>query len=227
MGKEKFNWKGLFVNDESSDKEVIKEEAVPKESKISSNTFPQSTNNTPSSSSNTTVTNSVILDTILEMYQSGFESLNKSGYDFYEFFKAIKAVDSNEPAVYKMALTMAQSAEDKVTKDSLLDEAAYYIQEINKVHEQYSVQGDKKKSQILDTQKSNKDTLRNEITDLEKRLIEIQNQVSEKKNQLQSLDMQLMSDVSEIDQKIIANNSARSTILESINSVVNGIKNNL
>ena len=57
--------------------------------------------------------------------------------------------------------------------------------------------------------------------------IEIQNQVSEKKNQLQSLDIKLMSDVSEIDQKIIANNSARSTILESINSVVNGIKNNL
>jgi len=226
MSKEKFNWKGLFVNEESSNKKVVDEKVTPLEDQRSSNTFPQSANS-PSASPNTTVANSAILDTILEMYQSGFESLNKSGYDFYEFFKAIKAVNSNEPAVYKMALTMAQSVENKVSKDSLLNEAAFYIKEINKVHEQYSVQGDKKKSQILDTQKSTKDSLHAEIIDLEKRLIEIQNQVSEKKNQLQSLDIKLMSDVSEIDQKIIANNSARSTILESINSVVNGIKNNL
>ncbi len=229
MAKEKFNWKGLFINEEqtSGSTEPKRTESTPAPS---SNTFPDSTRSTskfPNQPPKSTLVSDSVLNTVIEMYESGFESLNKPGYDFYEFFKAIKAVGSNDPSVYKMALTMAQGVDPQVTKNTLLDQAGFYTSEIEKVHKQYDTQGNSKKSSILDTQKTKKNSLNAEISDLEKKLIEIQNQISVKKDLLQSVDTDFISEVSDIDQKIVANDKARSKILETIGAVVEGIKNNL
>ncbi len=227
MAKEKFNWKGLFINDEISEGEKpIETTSAP----TSSNSFPESGKSFskfPVHPPKATLVSDSVLTTIIEMYESGFESLNKPGYDFYEFFKAIKAVGSNDPSVYKMAFTMAQGVDSNVSKNSLLTQADFYIKEIEKVHKQYQNQGNSKKSKILSTQKNRKDTLSTEISDLEKKLIEIQNQISVKKDLLQSVDADMVSEVSEIDQKIVANDKARSKILETISAVVEGIKNNI
>lgn len=227
MAKEKFNWKGLFINDEISEGEKpIETTSAP----TSSSSFPESGKSVskfPVHPPKATLVSDSVLTTIIEMYESGFESLNKPGYDFYEFFKAIKAVGSNDPSVYKMAFTMAQGVDSNVSKNSLLTQADFYIKEIEKVHKQYQNQGNSKKSKILSTQKNRKDTLSTEISDLEKKLIEIQNQISVKKDLLQSVDADMVSEVSEIDQKIVANDKARSKILETISAVVEGIKNNI
>ena len=227
MSKEKFNWKGLFINEDSDSKKVEVKKESPK-SDTSAHKFPDNpspVSKFPESTSKTVASD--ILDTIVEMYESGFESLNKPGYDFYEFFKAIKAVGSNDPQVYKMALTMAKGVDSSVTKASLIEQAEFYINEINKVHGQYKSQGNTKKQQIQDTQKKNKDILTNEIVVLEKKLLEIQNQVSVKKNELESIDATMMSEIVEIDQKIVANDVAKTKILETITEVSEGIKNNL
>ncbi len=226
MAKEKFNWKGLFINDENTSSEESTEITAPV---TSSNSFPESSTSTskfPEYIPKTTTVSNDMLSTIIEMYESGFESLNKPGYDFYEFFKAIKAVGTNEPSIYKMALTMAKSVDTKVSKKTLLTEADFYVKEIEKVHKQYESQGTTKKNQILSNQKNQKKTLSDEISALEKNLMEIQNQISVKKNQLQSFDSNV-TDLSAIDQKIMANDAAKSKILETIVTVVNGIKNNL
>ncbi|WP_108866776.1 hypothetical protein [Aquimarina aquimarini] len=229
MSKEKFNWKGLFINDEeNSEEKKTKEAKEPARSQTQS--FPETTkpaSKFPVQPPKTTLVNDTVLNTVIEMYESGFESLNKPGYDFYEFFKAIKAVGSNDPSVYKMALTMAQGVDSNVTKSGLLSQADFYINEIEKVHKQYSSQGSTKKTKILEAQKTKKDSLNAEVSQLEKKLIDIQNQISVKKDLLNSVDANLMSEVSEIDQKIVANDKARSKILETIVAVVDGIKNNL
>jgi len=232
MSKEKFNWKGLFINDEENDNKVQEKEA-PK-SASSQNTFPEtstvktsSTSKFPEPTPKTAVNvDDSVLATIIDMYESGFDSLNKPGYDFYEFFKAIKAVGSNDPSIYKMALTMASSVDAKVSKDSLLKQADFYIKEIEKVHKKYQTQGAAKRNQILGAQKAEKSALTTEISSLEKQLMQIQHEISTKKNQLQTIDANRGS-VLEIDQKISANDTAKTKILETIMSVVNGIKTNL
>ena len=232
MSKEKFSWKGLFLNEEGNENKTPERE-MPK-SNASSNTFPESKSTVassasrfPESTANVVVgVNDAVLQKIIEMYESGFESLNKPGYDFYEFFKAIKAVGSNDPSIYKMALTMASSVDESVSKASLLKQADFYIEEIEKVHKKYKIQGATKKDQILGSQKAEKSTLTTEISSLEKQLIEIQHQISTKKNQLQAITSN-SSDVIDIDQKIMANDTAKSKILETILQVVDGIKNNL
>lgn len=227
MAKEKFNWKSLFINEEGIPEEK-KTEKVEEKVNSKATSFPESSksvNKFPEQTPNHADVNNSILGTIVEMYEKGFESLNQPGYDFYEFFKAVKAVDSNEPPIYKMALTMAQGVDKKVTKTTLLTQADFYIEEIEKVHKQYQNQGNAKKSQIQNTQKIKKENLINEVSALEKKMMEIQNQISEKKNELKAIDANLITEVADIDQKIIANDKARTKILETIVTVVNGIKN--
>lgn len=225
MTNEKFNWKSIFINVEenSEEKETKKVEVNAPSS------FPDSQSSTkfPEDIHQKVAVDNTILTTIIQMYESGFESLNQPGYDFYEFFTAVKAVNSNDPAIYKMALTMAQGVDKKVTKSTLLTQANFYTDEIEKVHKAYESQGNTKKAQIQHIQKTKKEILINEVSALEKKLLEIQNQISEKKNELQFLDTNIISEVAEINQKIIANDQARKKILETIMTVVDGIKNNI
>ncbi len=228
MAKEKFNWKGLFIHEKDAAKGNTTEK-VENNTTPSTNAFPGNTNTStkfPEERRKISVDDSV-LGSIIEMYEAGFDSLNQPGYDFYEFFKAVKSVDVDSPQIYKMALTMARGVEPKVTKSALLTQADFYIQEIEKVHRHYEIQGNAKKKQIQDTQRTKKSNLTAEISALEKKLLEIQNQISEKKNELHSIDANMITDIADIDQKIIANDTARTKILETITSVVEGIKNHI
>jgi DNA-binding transcriptional MerR regulator len=230
MSKEKFNWKSLFVNEEGNTSESNTETTIKKEIQntnvTSSTKFPDSKPINTINVDASAINNSV-LDTIIDMYESGFESLNLPGYDFYEFFKAIKAVGSNDPAVYKMAMTMAQSVDSKVNKESLLDGASFYVKEINDVHQKYQTKGNTKRDEIQKGQQQQKKELTAEISSLEKQILELQTQISNKKNALSSIDNDLVSELSDIEQKIVANDIAKNKILETINTVVSGVQNNL
>ena len=194
MGSEKFNWKSLFITDENKSEE---EERPTEEVQQTTTTskFPEKT------ILNTEI-NNTILHSIVEMYESGFESLNQPGYDFYEFFKAINAVGSHDPAIYKMAFTMAKSVDSAVSKESLLKQSDFYMDEINKVHKQYEIQGIWKRAKIVSDQKMTKDNIVNEISSLESQLLEIQTKLSQKKNALQAMEGGSMPELNEIDQKI-------------------------
>lgn len=227
MAKEKFNWKGLFVNNEEGNSEENTERNAPKQ-ETSSTSFPQSKPiSTFPSDIPKGAPNSSVLNNIVEMYESGFDSLNQPGYDFYEFFKAIKAVGSNDPNVYKMALTMAQSVDSKVSKTTLLTQAGFYVTEIDKVHKHYQEKGNAKKNEVHQDIKTKKENLSAEISNLEKQILEMQTKASNYKNELQNLDSTLLSETSGIDQKISANDMAKTKILETIQNVIDGIKNNL
>lgn len=230
MAKEKFNWKSLFVNEESNGsintQSSNKNTNFPKED--NSNTkFPNQNTKVASSPSIQNTVNNSVLDTVVEMYQSGFESLNMPGYDFYEFFKAIKAVNSNDPSVYKMAMTMAQLSDPKTNNKTLLKSADFYVDEINKVHKQYAEKGNFKREQIKANQLKEKDKLVSEISILEKQIIELQTKISNKKIKLETTDSSLLSEVLNIEQKIAANDIAKAKILETIKTVMDGIKKNL
>ena len=233
MAKEKFNWKALFVNDANTSEEKHTKNPVSSGTSFpdndgSSHKFPEtSVNGRPSIPTSTQEIDNSVLGKIVDMYESGFESLNRPGYDFYEFFKAIKAVGSNDPSMYKMAFTMAKGVDPKISKATLLEQSDFYIKEIDKVHQQYQSKGNSKKDQIQAGLKTKKKTLATEIVDREKQIIKLQTEIGKKKNELQSVDSELLTEVSGVDQKIVANDMAKAKILDTITNVVDGIKNNL
>lgn len=223
MSKEKFNWKSLFVQET----EGAKQESAPiVENKVSTpeakTTFPTTTN----IGMNDGIQNEV-LGKVIEMYEKGFDSLNQSGYDFYEFFKAVMATDPNNPQSYIMAYTMANSMDKSVTKTSLLSSADFYVKEIHKVHTQYEAEGNKIKNDFINTKKSEKEKLQSEIKTIQNKLIVLQNELEQKNSILQNFDNSNFGKIAEIEQKLMANNLSKERLVQKLSQVISGINNNI
>lgn len=222
MAKESFNWKSLFINDSESsnnNEATNNQEEIKSVPKSVSNKFPQESisyndaNNNPNP----------FISEILGVYEKGFESLNLNDFDFFEMYKSVVAVGINNPQSYQMAFTMGKSIKSDLTKQYLLEKSKFYIDEINKVYDKYDSTGNAKIKELNNTVSNLKDSLSNEISDLETKIQQLQQELLNKKNLLSTLDSKNESEFKELQLKIEANNFAKNKILESINTVISGI----
>jgi hypothetical protein len=167
------------------------------------------------------------LDKIVQLYESGFDGLNQPGYDFYEFFKAVISGGVENPQVYAMALSMGKAMDGNVSKETLLSQSQFYIDEIIKVHGTYVENGTSKKNQLLATKENERSQLSNELDGLKMQMEAISNQIVSKQTSLSEIDNKYANDLLEVDCKLMANDVAKDKILTSINSVKQGLTNNL
>ncbi|MWB93832.1 hypothetical protein GON26_05630 [Flavobacterium sp. GA093] len=223
MAKESFNWKSLFINDENPS-------SHPPESTPVTNTtnpvMPSSDTKFPSHVTESLSANSLsnpFLNEIFEVYDKGFESLNESGFDFFELYKSVIAVGVTNPQSYQMAFTMGKTIKPELTKEFLLEKAKYYITEIEKVYAKYDNIGKTKKTELNNTILHEKNTLSKEVADLESKIAQLQKELEAKKLALQKMDPKNMEQLSEIQLKMEANDLAKQKILNSINTVITGI----
>jgi hypothetical protein len=167
------------------------------------------------------------LDKIVQLYESGFDGLNQPGYDFYEFFKAVISGGIDNPQVYAMALSMGKAMDGNVSKDTLITQSQFYIDEIMKVYGTYVENGTSKKNQLLATKENERSQLSNELDGLKMQMEAISNQIVSKQTSLSEIDNKYANDLLEVDCKLMANDVAKDKILTSINSVKQGLTNNL
>jgi uncharacterized small protein (DUF1192 family) len=224
MAKEGFNWKSIFINDETvannSEKEATKiPTSVPSSS--TDTKFPETniiTNSTPVGSSNNPFINEV-----LDVYNRGFEGLNHDGFDFFELYKSVHAVGVSNPQSYQMAFTMGKTIKSDLSKELLLEKSKFYIAEIEKVYAKYDATGNSKNKDLNNTITTQKNNLSKNIADLESQIAKLQTELESRKAELSKIDHENAALFSEIQLKIEANNIAKQKILESINTVVTGI----
>jgi hypothetical protein len=220
MAKESFNWKSLFINDET-----IKTEE-PNNNQSSQPDLSNQKNKFPNQITESFPTNSLtnpFLNEIFEIYDKGFESLNEPGFDFFELYKSVMAVGVTNPQSYQMAFTMGKTIKSDLTKEFLLQKGSFYITEIEKVHTKYDTIGKTKKADLDNAITKEKYNLSKSISDLEAKIIELQKELEAKKTELQKIDPVNMEQLSEIQLKMEANNLAKQKILTSINTVITGI----
>lgn len=167
------------------------------------------------------------LDNIMSMYEQGFDSLNQSGYDFYEYFKSVIKVGSDNPEMYKMAFTMGQSMEPTVSKASLVNQSKFYIDEITSVHRHYVETGKSKLDEMVRLKESEESGLRQEIIDVEAEIERLKAIRNQKTNELSTIDGKYANEIHDVKCKLMANDVARDSIISSINKVVTGINNNI
>jgi hypothetical protein len=163
----------------------------------------------------------------LEIYQNGFDSLNQSGYDFYEFYQAVKQTGIDNPQIYVMAFTMGQTMDKSITKDKLYQQANFYIDEINKVHNDYVMKGSEKKAQITTQRTSESQNLTNELAMMEQQMEALKVQIQDRRNKLNLVDSKYNPQISEIESKLSANDSAKNEVINSIKTVQNGLLTHL
>lgn len=218
MAKENFNWKSLFINDETNKAEETTKPVAPVLS-APDNKFP--TQVTDSFSGNA-VTNP-FLNEIFDVYNKGFESLNVEGFDFFELYKSVMAVGVTNPQSYQMAFTMGKTIKSDLSKEFLLEKSGFYISEIEKVYAKYDTVGKTKKAELDNNITKEKHNLSKSISELEAKIIELQKELESKKIELQKIDPKNMEQLSEIQLKMEANDLAKQKLLNSINTVITGI----
>lgn len=217
MGKESFNWKGLFINEETEETDQTQVAPPP----LNEGTkFPNHA--TQVSNSDTTISNPFLKE-IFEVYEKGFESLNSAGFDFFELYKSVVAVGISNPQSYQMAYTMGKTIQPDLTKQFLLEKANFYVTEIEKVYSKYDAIGKTKKSDLENDLTKEKYNLSKNIEELSAKILQFQNELESKKLEFKKLDSKNIEQFSEIKLKMEANDLAKHKILDSINTVVTGI----
>lgn len=231
-------WKDLIFEDANNAADKKKQNKKTETSE-STNSFPSSTPLTtfPSTTSNTSSTftsqpfainNDAVLNKVVDMYQTAFEKLNQNGYDFFEFFKAI--TDSNaidNPQMYVMAMTMGMSMDKSTTKEKLLQQADFYINELTKAYTS-SVNAGTTKRQTLLAQKDNENhTLNSELTNLKAQLESIQTQINAKQSQLTTIEAKYAPLIGDVEAMLQANEVAKTSLIDKINRVKDGITKNV
>lgn len=230
MALNNFNWKSIFINDESA-ADVNSSNQSPQsettfsaaivENKFPNQTkFPDTTNSSFIAGNNS---NNPFINEILDVYNKGFETLNNDGFDFFEMYKSVMAVGASNPQSYQMAFTMGKTLKTDLSKEFLIEKSKYYISEIEKVYSKYDATGNSKNKDLNNAITTQKYDLNKNIADLDAQIAKLQSDLEIKKTALSKIDNENQQMFAEIQQKIEANNIAKQKILESINTVVTGI----
>ncbi|MEC4003475.1 hypothetical protein OX283_002295 [Flavobacterium sp. SUN052] len=217
MSTNSFNWKSLFINEEDSAKQEVKSNDV----SSTINKFPDTTGTfQPNADAGN---NNPFLNEVFAVYEKGFESLNQSGFDFFEMYKSVISVGATNPQSYQMAFTMGKTINPELTKAFLLEKSNYYISEIQNVYSKYDATGKAKRKDLGDSILKQKETLTKNISDLESKIAQLQAELSKSKAELEKVDANNSAQFNEFQLKIEANDLAKKKMLDSINVIVTGI----
>jgi len=240
--------KDLFIVDENAANKPTATEPVKKETTLSKFPTAAPTNSAPAESFSfpkaetpsfsvptpsvsfspisTNIPNEYI-EKALDVYENGFKSLDQPGFDFYDFFQSVANAGADNPQVYAMAFQIASGMDKTITKDKLVQQADFYLTEIDKVYQEYVTKGNGKKQELLTLKDNENKNLVSELESMKQQLAALQIQIEDRQRKLGEIDTKYGPQLSEIENKISANNIANQKIVESIQHVKTGIISNL
>ncbi len=219
-------FKNLFIKEDES-------ESVPTPPQKTGFPVTDSTSFSAPQNQNTSPTNQY-LGEIIEVYEKGLQSINMPGYDFYDFYLAIKAAGSQNEAVFKMAFQMGKTMDGNITPQKLVSDAEYYISKINEVYRTYADQG-KQKLDSFDKELQNErqklsseaSLIETDLNNLRQKIVMLEKQLSETRAKLNSVDNTYKPQQDIIRQKLSANDQAMNVCVQKLNSVKESIVNYL
>lgn len=222
------SWKHLFVK--TDEPTAGKEDAREAISFPASETFvPAAAKSSPTPLPVTPVADAVVSE-VIEVYESGLESINMPGYDFYEFYKAISSTGQTSEQTYQLAFQMARSMDKTITVQKLLQDAEFYISKINEVHGQYVGQGQSKLQALEEQKRQEKGQLQGEIdhatariAQLKAELQQLESGMQQKQLMLGKIDDGFRPQEQAIRGKLQANDSARSLSIGKLQQIREGI----
>jgi hypothetical protein len=227
------NWKSLFLK---PGEEENADAATPNQTERAETlSFPLGNNTMPGISTSFVAEKSNLnpaVAEVIKVYEDGLESINMPGYDFFEFYKAVGAAGNHGSQMYNMAFQMASALDKTITVQKLVSDAEFYISKINEVHSQYSSQGQLRLNDIQEKKVAEKSKLSNEIDQSTQRIAQLrvelqnlENDVRQKREELSKIDEGFIQQENSIREKMAANDAARNSSIDKLNTVKNGIGN--
>jgi len=167
------------------------------------------------------------LNTAIELYQNGFDSINQDGYDFYEYYKAVTHGGVDNPQIYTMAFAMGSAMDKTISKDKLIQQSDFYISKINDVYSDFTSKGTSKKSELEQQKNSENQTLLNDLNSLNQQMENLKIQINDRETKLKAIDGKYSPLISDVEGKLSANSIAKDRIIKSIETVKQGIFTNI
>ncbi len=167
------------------------------------------------------------IDKVIKMYEDGFAKLNQQGYDFYEFFQAVVVAGINKSDAYKMAFLMGKGMLPTLTPETLVNQSQFYLDEINKVYNHYLSQGKKHETKLLTQKGQEESSLRSDVSRLEQEIAQKQRELRQAKDTLSGIDNRYKTQIEDLACKAQANQIAHDKLVGKIETVVQGIGNNV
>lgn len=220
------NWKSLFVKDLESD--------IEKDKPAESFSFPVTSEtkfiNTGTAAPVPPPATDPVVTEVIAVYESGLDSINMPGYDFYEFYKAISSIGHANEHTYQLAYQMAKSLDKTITAQKLTADAEFYISKINEVHGQYVNQGQQKLNTLQQKKNADKDQLQraidggvSRISQLRAELQQLEAEVNQKRNDLTKIEENFYPQEKAIREKLMANDTARKVSIDKLHAIKDGI----
>lgn len=170
------------------------------------------------------------VEEIIEVYEKGLESINMPGYDFYDFYNAIKAAGAQTESVYKIAFQMGKTMDANISSNKLVSDAEFYISKINEVYQNYSEQGRQKLDGLNSQLSAEKNKLAQEASRIESEIKKMKEQIqaqerklNETRNDLAKVEDKYKPQQGSIQQKLTANDQAMQISIQRLNSIKEGI----
>lgn len=221
------NWKNLFVKSEEEPEQTTNIKTITESFSFPVNTPNTSTVNIPS---HTGGIEQRVLDEVLSVYESGLDSINMPGYDFYEFYKSVAATGQITEQSYNMAFMMAKTLDKTLTPQKLTGDAEFYISKINEVHSQYVAQGQKKLNALQEQKNSEKNKLTTDIdaatvriSQLRNELQQLESDINQKRGALSKIEEGYFPEEKAVRDKMIANDAARQASVTKLTTIKEGI----
>lgn len=222
------SFKDLFIKSGDEEVEGKKEQPVPQPS-VGFPVTGQQPNSTQPPVFNASGSNPY-LDEIIQVYEKGLESINLPGYDFFDFFSAIKAAGAQNEAIFRMAFQMGKTMDSSLTLQKLSSDAEFYLSKLRDVHQKYQEQGQQKLSGLNNQLRTERDSLASDATSMEaqisklkQQIVDLERKLSETRGALAKVDEKYKPQQDVIEKKLQANDLALQTSLQRLSAVRDAI----
>ncbi len=217
--------KHLFIKDDSEEDQPEEKVSFPVVEPGASHGF-----NQPTTTPLANTSSNPYLNEIIEVYEKGLESINMPGYDFYDFYQAVKAAGAQNEAIYKMAFQMGKTMDSSITSHKLSSDAEYYISKINDVYKTYSEKGSQKLNGLEAELTAEKEKLTGEVNGIEadinkmrQQIMAMEQKLSETRNDLAKVTNKYKPQQDVIKLKLQANDQAMQVSIQKLNSIKEAI----
>jgi hypothetical protein len=126
-----------------------------------------------------------------------------------------------------MAFGMGKAMDKNLTKEKLISQSDFYTSELMKLYNQNVAEGTQKKQDLINLKNNENQSLTDDLTSLKQQLETIQVQIQDRERKLSLIDSKYEPQIVERDNKLLANDFAKNKIISTIETVKQGINNNI
>lgn len=188
---------------------------------VPSSTSPSSVQPTTSASTPSTTYTGTPKQEMIDKVNALVVAINKPGIDFFELWNAAEAMGNiNESTVSNAYVALKIASGNTLSKDIILNTGESYCSELKSLLDSDVNEKIKIKNKIADSKNASRNSLSNEITQLNNQIVELQNTLKEKNQKLMNIDADFDPKLKEIDEKIANGKLAVDAVIAEMRNVL-------